>query len=475
MIVASCILTVELEAGTIVKRSRTFIAMGIDVWRRTPLVNGLATWLVLGLVSAFMFFLRYPYAYTNPNFYAEDGKVFAAAILNEGPLMALGHLFNGYLIVGQYLIADFGFLINALVGHGFVTLPKAFAVASYLALGFACALPWLLLRRRLGMIWTLVTIVVLTFVPLGGIDFTTIGTIGNLKFLFVYIAFIFIIYRNIIAEEKSSYKLVLVDLILFFCVLTNITVVALLPLALYPYWKDLLRMWRKKNLRKYLSAGLVGLSVLAIASLIYIVVVYKLGIPKTPGYLDEPLSFVGLMNTVYRSSWYGLLFPIQSGINHVFVALVLAGTLGIFYFKKHRFLAFATLYAVLVSALGFALNRTGITQYFEGYAADGGPGQFFYGGTMVFVFGVAYICAGWFNSLKRQQKGIFFGVLVLCLVFALPLTGGRQRSFESYSYRPAIAPAAADACSKPGDTVRVAIYPTPDWYMDVRRKDACSD
>lgn len=442
---------------------------------RRALIVGFGGWLCLGLLSAFLLFIRYPFSYTNPNFYAEDGKVFAANILIDGPIGALGHLFNGYLVVGQYLVGDLGLLINTLFGHGFVSLPKAMAIASYLVFGFACALPWLLFRRRIGTIWACLLVLLLTFVPLGGIDFTILGTIGNLKFLFFYIAFIFIIYRNLIAKENLKYKTILVDSIIFLCVLTNITVVALLPLAIYPYRKDILAIMKTKKPRKHFSIGLTSLMVLCLLSLMYIIIIYKLGIPKTPGYLDEPLSVVGLVNTIYRSSWYGILFPLQPVISHLFVGLLLLITLGVFIFKKYRFFSFSILYAVLVCALGFALNRTGITQYFNGYALDGGPGQFFYAGTMIFIFGIAYLSAAWFKSLHVKPRCLVLAGLGLYLVLAIPLAGSRQKSFETYSYRPTIAPALADACAKSGDEVKIAIYPSADWYMKVHRHDVCAN
>src|SRR4051812_34080410 len=89
--------------------------------------------IVLGVVFAmawalasWIFYMRYPNNFTQPNFYAEDGRVFFANILDQGPVRALFNLFNGYFIVGIYLIGDIALLINnVLFGGQFIQLPQA--------------------------------------------------------------------------------------------------------------------------------------------------------------------------------------------------------------------------------------------------------------------------------------------------------------------------------------------------------------
>lgn len=431
-------------------------------------------WAILGAIGAYIEYKRYPFSYTAPNFYGEDGKVYLVNILNDGPLVALFSLFNGYLITIQYLIVEVAMALNTLFGHGLVTLPKAIAVVSYLIFGLACALPWLLFRHKLGNLWTVVLVVFLWFVPLGGWAYTTLGTVGNLKFLLFYVAFIFIMYRNSIAGgNRSSARVYIVDFILLLCVTTNIVIVALLPLALFPYRQDLLAIWKHRALKSFVKPTLVSLIALGLFCVVYIIVLYKIGIPKIPGYLDEKLDLLGLMNTVYRSSWYAFLYPLQQSMNFVFVGMLLLFTSVILIMKKYRFISFAVLYAVLVCALGFALNRTGVTHYFVTYPMDGGPGQFFYGGTMIFMFGVAYVTADWFKSLPSNARIVTLVLIGLYFILALPFSGYRERSYSTYNSIPSIKPALDQACSKPGDVVRVPIYPTPEWYMDIARKDAC--
>lgn len=482
--VLSCILQTRIGIGVVCMANKTsksrkvindFGAGFVNHFNRhRSLYIPLFGWIILGIFAAFIEYLRYPFNFTDPNFYGEDGKIYVANVLVDGPVAALFNLFNGYLIIGQYIVTELGMALNAIVGNGFSTLPKAIAVVSYLVFGLACALPWLLFRKRLGSIWTLVLIAFLALVPLGGWAYTTLGTVGNLKFLLFYVAFIFIIYRNTVALQlPGSKRILLVDLILLICILTNVVVVGLLPLALYPYKDKLLSIWKTKSIKPGIQFGLLSLLVLGALSAIYIAVIYKLGIPKMPGYLDEPLNMLGLMNTVYRSSWYGLIYPAQETLNFLFVGILLLLTSSILLIKKYRFISFAVLYSILICALGFALNRTGVTHYFTAYVADGGPGQFFYGGTMIFVFGVAYILADRFNSLKTKSKFICLVLICLYFIWALPFTGFRDKSFNSYKNRPSIIPALTEACARPGDTVKIDIYPTPEWFMEVSRADAC--
>src|SRR5262249_52394359 len=61
---------------------------------KRALWTSLGAILLIALLS-YLFYRRFPPSYTQPNFYAEDGNVFAKNILATGFLHALGTTFNG--------------------------------------------------------------------------------------------------------------------------------------------------------------------------------------------------------------------------------------------------------------------------------------------------------------------------------------------------------------------------------------------
>lgn len=436
-------------------------------------------WLLLITVSMLILHMRYPLNFDIPNFYGEDGNVYVENILDKGWLAALLTPFNGYFIVLQYGAVYLGMIINQFVGSGLDTLPKAIALASYFSIALICTLPWVLFRRRLGLMWTLLVTLFLLFVPLGASDFTVIGTIGNLKFAFFFAAFLLALYRvdKELCPEHSK-RIYVVDFLLLLCLFTNILVVALLPLVLYRYRK-LLRSLISASLFRAIkqNPGLISVGVLGFISLVYIVTVSLLGIPEMKGYLDGPLNLKGLINALYRSSWYGVLYPFYTTMNFIAIIGLLLLTPTILMVKKYRAVSFFGLWAIFISVAGFVMNRPGVTEFFTDYTADGGPGQFFYGATMIFIFLIFYMSADWFNGLKWRSKALTIFVIAVYVVWAFPYAGDGIKSYARYSSRPTITQTIESACTKHNNSPRVIleIYPLPGWQMDVDRRLACEE
>lgn len=422
--------------------------------------------------------MRYPLNFDIPNFYAEDGSVFVENILDKGWLAALLTPFNSYFVVLQYGTVYAGMVINQLVGSGFDTLPKAIAIASYLSLALVCTLPWILFWKRLGVIWTVLAILFLLFVPLGASDFTVIGTIGNLKFAFFFAAFLLALYRvdTELCPEHSK-RIYVVDFLLLLCLFTNILVVALLPLVLYRY-RNLLRSLISASLFRAIkqNPGLISVGLLGFISLVYIVTVTLLGIPEMKGYLDGPLHLKGLINALYRSSWYGVLYPFYTTMNFIAIIGLLLLTPAILMVKKYRTVSFFGLWAIFISAAGFVMNRPGVTEFFLQYTADGGPGQFFYGSTMIFIFLIFYLSADWFNGLKWKAKVLTIFAIAVYAAWAFPYAGDGLRSYARYSSRPTIYQAIEAACSKQDgpNRIQLEIYPAPEWQMDIDKEIVCN-
>lgn len=443
---------------------------------RQPWLWHLVSWGFIVLAGACILYLRYPFSYTLPNFYAEDGTVFARNLYENG-MSAIFMVFNGYLVLGQYLVAGLGFVINSIAGSGLVTLPKAMAMASYMFFAAACSLPWLLFRRKLGIPLSLLAVILLLLTPLGRSDYTVLGTIGNLKFVFLYIAVMFLAYRHheLVAGRKG-WRVYLADIVVAICVLTNILVVALLPFALIAHKKQLKRAFDRRSLHILSNDrhAIVAL-LLILSAVIYAAAMYLAGIPKMEGYLDGPLRLVGVENALYRSSWYGVLYPLHTTLNHVTVSLILIlSGFGVYALRRKPVVLLGA-WAVIVSTLGFVFNRPGVTEFLLKYTPDGGPGQFFYGGTMVFTFCLIYVLSDHLKNIPLRRGFVFIVLVATYLAWAVPYAGERARSAQLYSSRPDIYHAVLVACAAPGESAKVTIpvYPVDGWNLVISREIAC--
>lgn len=443
---------------------------------KSSLAKTLLFWFLLILVCAVIFYLRYPFNYHYSNFYAEDGTIFVKNILDEGPIKGALSLFNGYLVIGLYLLTDFAMFINSLFGQGFETLAKALAVVSYVFWGVVVTLPFLLFRRQLGTTLSLLAVALLAIVPAGGYDYAMIGTIGNLKFAFFYVATLLVVYRNQTSLVKKGWQFIIIDALLMLCVLTNVIVVAVLPFALWRYRDKIKGLFKKtKATLKSLSLGHYSLFLLALLSSTYVISVYARGIPEMPGYLDEPLIASALLDVLYRGSVYGLTFAVNVFMNDYVATLLLVASLVLFIISRHRITLLFIAYAIAVNVLGFALNRPGITHLFQAYAADGGPGLFFYAGTLLFVFAVVYVVKDWFRSQKVLTKAVVAVCTLIFCITVLPASGVGKLSYTNInSTRPTLAAEVERVCGLPvTSTVEVGVYPAVNWTLTLPREQVC--
>jgi hypothetical protein len=176
----------------------------------------------LWLLTSYLMYRRFPNNFLSPNFYSEDGKVFAKNIIDNGFWQAIGTSFNGYYVWGIYLLEQAGIVVNKLLfGGAFTELPRSLALVSYGFLGLCASLPILLLRKYVAWPALVIMTLLILYVPLRGWDYSIIGTIGNLKFAFIYIAFVLLVYRHYLPAQ--SRKFYLVDIALLICAYTNVT------------------------------------------------------------------------------------------------------------------------------------------------------------------------------------------------------------------------------------------------------------
>ncbi len=428
--------------------------------------------------ASYIFYRRFPNNYHEPNFYAEDGSVFARSLFQKGFLSSLTTTFNGYYLWGLYCLEQVAIIINKVFYEGeFVNLAKSLAITSYLALGFLATLPLLLFRKYFRPPFIILFILLGLAVPMVGWDYAIIGTIGNLKFAFVHLAFLLLVYRHLMPKDSRS--VLLVDLGLLICAYTNITVYTMIPFALLrylPLLKD------RRSIVQELQGDFTfrSLIVLGVALLPQLYVVKRDGVPVISGYLDSAYQpdrtteiFVG------RTYLYTVLFPIYKSLNDMWVWLIfgLITLLTWFYTGKHRKFALFGLFSALMATLLFVVKRTGVSEFFIGYE-NGGPDQFFYPQNLIFGFILALLITSLVSRIPRKPIRLlsYLAITIYVLFGMLPnaSTYGKNNFMADGSGN--IYANSKKACASNDQSLSIVIYPTKDLqYKSIDRQVLCSE
>lgn len=444
-----------------------------------PLLITLLGALILCIVGAIVFYIRYPFAYNLSNFYAEDGRYFIKNLIDKGPILGSLSIFNGYLIVGQYIVGELAIVINFIVGGNFATLARSVAVASYVFLAFVCILPWLLFRKKIGTVLTLIITAALWVTPFGGYDYAVIGTIGNLKFAFLFIATLLVIYR-ISKACDTRWKFTIINLAILLCILTNIVAIGLLPLLLIRYWKSIKQLFKDRQLHPFINFDFISFFILGLISSAYLLVVYIHGIPATPGYLDGPADKAALIALTYRATVYGLTFPVSYLFNDFSAIFAMLGlAILLFWQRRNRIVVFIMAVALTLNIFGFAEARPGVTQLFATYQKQADwPGHFFYAGTMIVVFAVGYVLARYFNRLRTYAKLLIFVLFLLAAGLFIPAAGYTVESpYQKQGVMlPTLSQEVKRVCSDTkslGTEESIQLYPSKDWILNLEKKDIC--
>lgn len=427
------------------------------------------------LLASVIVFLRFPNNFTAPNFYGEDGSIYFINIHRDGYLRALMTSFNGYFITGLYLILGLGLAINSvLFSSNFADLPRSLSIVSYLFIGFSITLPLLLFRKQLKPYWAVLLVLLSAFIPLRQSDYAVLGTIGNLKWLFLYIAFLLAVYRYINYKQKWN-RLILVDLGILICAYTNSATYLLIPIIFLPYILDTLKIY--KNTKKFNFTqpnsiwSLCALAVLLLPQLIYVKIN---GIPRIVGYLDTPFNSSRAIEIfIGRSFEYGFTYGFYGPFSNLLAMVVFVVTILFLYFfydKKYRPILFIGIYAVFCATLLFVINRPGISDYFFGYK-NGGPDQFFYAQNLIVYF--VTIAAFFSKNISKMTKYLIIFFLILFIFANLPFSSSVGRNDFMQKNRGDIYSKLKAQCQKPAEKFTLAIYPVEGWEMPANKTFAC--
>ena len=446
--------------------------------RRSPCLYGG----LLVILLSILFAIRNIPAFTFANFYAEDATVLYENIYTKGFLDAVLSAFNGYLIVGQYLLAYVAAGLNFVIGNNLETLPISTAIVSCVFLGLVASLPFILFREQLGARLAILASLLTALIPLKSFDYAIIGTISNLKFIFLYVAVLLVIYR-LTRKDLSTKRIILIDATLLLCALTNVTVALLLPLILLPHVTQWLSAVRTLNWHSVLSRNkyrqISGIILVALAAAYTLIALLK-GIPKIPGYLEGPFLWESTLPLIDRSLFFSLMYPVTSSFNDYFVGALFLVTISILawqFVKKQdsRYIIAVALWAIFLGTVLFAINRPGIGVYYLNYDHKGGPDQFFMAQNMIFIFLIAWLIKDSVRRFNTTRYVLLSVAVTIYLLLALPHGSSFGASRVVYEQMGPIGPNIDKACAQYSDEDKVIIqvYPTPYWQWHVDHDLAC--
>jgi len=446
-----------------------------------PTLSIIGLYIFVSLIASFIFYLRFPNNFIEPNFYAEDGSVYLHNIETSGFLHALFTTFNGYFVSGLYLLEGIGYVLNGIIFHGnFLDLSKSFAVTSYAFLGFVCALPVLLFHRYLKPAALLLIVLFSIFVPLPGYDYAIMGTIGNLKFIFVYVAFLLLIYRHLITEIHWK-KFIIIDIAILICAYTNVVVYLLMPFALLRY-RDLLRFDKKKLVSLIKLRSFQNLIALGVLLLPQLIVVKLYGIPSIPGYLDTPYEFPATINLfMYRTYLFPFLPHLMNHLNDIIVVVmfvILNASLWIGMKGKRTVYIFGMISALLITLL-FVMNRTGVSALFATYLSSG-PDQFFYTQNLIVAFLLSIAIVGIMSRIgdQRIRVTIYASALLFIAALYIPTAGSYGKNdFMQRTVKNAYINAQTACAKQNSSTVKLQLYPvlSDAFPLNEPRDRICTD
>lgn len=436
-------------------------------------------YLFYGLIfflAAAIIFARFPYNYIHPNFFAEDGSVFVSNIIHKGLLKSIYTSFNGYFIVGLYFLTATGVIIDKVLFHSsFLELPRIFSVMSYGFFAFTITLPVILFRKELKYYWAFVLVLISAFVPMRNSDYAIIGTIGNLKWLFFYLAFLLIIYRYF-NYKKKWIKLIPADILILICAYTNSTVYLLLPIIFIPYFVEIasskksISNFKISSITKSFWSGCV-LALLLVPQLLYVKIN---GIQKITGYLDSSFKYSRAVEIfIGRSFEFGILYGSYKSLNNIFAVIIFVTSIIILYFiydKRYRPILFIAVYAIISSTLLFVINRPGISDFFNGYAG-GGPDQFFYTQNLIVFFMVVAAFAKY--NISKDKKYLLSIIIVLFILVNFPAGNSLGGNRFMYTNRGDIYNNLYKICATNEEHIILPIYPSEGWEMPLDKATAC--
>ena len=300
----------------------------------------------------------------------------------------------------------------------------------------------------------------IVLIPVNGWNYAILGTLGNLKFAFIYLGFLSVV--NKLADQKWSLTSFL---IFFISVLTNPLVLIFLPLTLLAT----LNLKLSRNRFDYfLIAPFLVLMITIFRS------VKQSSMPLE--YSQGEFTSSQIIEIIVSRT---LAFPLSSNsylsLGNLNIIIVLILVVIILFYKSYlsliMLLLCSTISFVVVSA------RHNLIPFFSGYK-DSGPAQFFYAQNMIVVFIIILLLGKKLSSLDKKTSII---VVLIVTLFLTSNSRGIGFGFTSENSKwhttfGNIRDNLSKACKiSRNSEIEITIMPGNPWTLLLAKETYCDD
>jgi hypothetical protein len=381
--------------------------------------KNLIVFFILFPIIFLLLIIRTPDALISPVLYTEDGT-WLGRIYIEGFWNVLINARADYLVIGNILGLYFAkYLSYTFFTYDVSTLPFFISILSYLFFSIIASIPILLLKNHIRLELLIVLSLLIVLLPFGYSTNEIIGRLSNIGYFFFPLSIILLIYRLDVSNEKK--KVIIIDALLVFCMLTNPMVV----LFIITYF--LLRyFFSKSNTFEYKSQ----LFTFIIASSIFVYILYlKITVGHqatltTEKFLTENLFEV----SISRSVLYPFIFPIYSKLGDIFSFIILLIFLTTFYFvfktlqykdkKVFLILSFALVFVSFLTTF----TKPGLTHWIKDYSGTF-PDRYFSAQNIMSLLVVIFIAEKALIVKNKYFKNISkIFIFALILIYAVSLS-----------------------------------------------------
>ncbi|MDD4351703.1 MAG: hypothetical protein PHU71_01835 [Candidatus Gracilibacteria bacterium] len=441
-----------------------------------PKILFLACW----ALSFGIFYLRFPYPFQYPNFYAEDAAVLLDNILHNGFLPSLFSKFNGYPILGLYSLAGIAILLNKIFLTDFANLPIFFCITANLFFAGLVSLPVILFHSKIKTHFLLILVLLSAFVALRGWEYVIFGVIGNTKFLFLYLAFLLVGYR--LTQQDNKKSLLLVDLGLLICALTNLVSYALIFVIYLSYLYQLLT--KQKSLKTlYKQPAFISAMIMGFVLLYPVFNLLTQGSLEKSTYMSDPYVYSKTIDIfIGRSIVFPLIVMKYHFMNNIIICLLFLGLMGgaLLWSRKNLWIHLLAFYAILINNVLLVSARPGIHAFFDNFQGQG-PSQYFYAQNLIAIFSITLIAYDAFYSKSKPKLAKSFAVLIILLISVhIPFAAFVGRT-NKLSLAPLIKIGSFKeniqiACNVSNEAeIAVSIYPNQNQQIILPRNLICQD
>jgi hypothetical protein len=420
----------------------------------------------LGFVSLMLgAALRYPVYWKVPNFYAEDGTVFFKSVDTSG-LLSTFEPFNGYPIVGIRLLANLSYYLALYPKFGNLELVAVWtAILSYAFWALLSAFTYVTLKQYADVSIGILGALMVLCTPLNGWNYAILGTIGNLKFAFCYLAFLLMLLRLKTEIWTNTSKF-----LYLVCVLTNPIAIIFLPFFILT---ERLYGFKVKG-QDFVFAILIGIASIA-------VFFSARRYPLPTNYKSGDWNFSSLLEVVLGRTF---IFPFVADAYQklssltVFLFCVIVSILILSFKNPHKFTILLSFFFSMLVTMILVITRGGISSFYSDFR-DPGPAMFFYPQNMMVTTSTLMFLGGTkiFLKLSHNVRYLLCGVLFFVFI-VLNIKGigfnGMGVNGELQTSQGSIKENVTKICQQEGlEQINIPIMPGPPWYLTVSSSKVC--